>query len=70
MEGKVDLEVAGLIIGFIFVCVIVFLIVLVFGKSEEESCDNVGGEYKVVGQEYDPALKQTIDMYGCVKIKE
>lgn len=52
------------LIGF----VILMFILILFGQgSEENGCEDIGGEFVVVGEEYSPALKHTIDVYGCIK---
>lgn len=39
----------------------------IFGKEKEpEICEDVGGEYIVIDQEYSATLKRTVDIYGCV----
>lgn len=56
---------------FIGVILIVALIIFVFvsdfkqDRSNRSSCDQIGGKYEVVGQEY--IGKMTVDVYGCVK---
>lgn len=52
----------------IFAAVIFMLLLLLFGpESEQDACEELGGTFTLVGEEFSPALKQTIDIYGCVK---
>jgi len=56
----------GVIFGFA-ILLLTLTIVSYNNPSKKEICADVGGEYKVVGQEYSAANKMTIDVYGCVK---
>lgn len=69
MEQEGSSFIKGAIIAiFVFVVGMLTLIILVhIDPSDEDICADVGGAYKVVDTEFSAALKQTIDVYGCVK---
>lgn len=51
----------------LFILPTLFLLAIIFGEDTENSCEELGGDYVIVGEEYSSALKHTIDIYGCVK---
>lgn len=62
-EGKLIL----LSIFGVFSIPFLFFIPLLFGEDDPRGCEEIGGTYEVVGEEYSPSLKRTIKIYGCVK---
>lgn len=64
-------EIDGILIGGLIACILFFtvflLVAIFFGEDTKNSCEELGGNYVVVGEEFSAALKQTIDIYGCVK---
>ena len=63
IEGKLIL----LIICGVFSIPFLFFIPLLFSEDTPSGCVEIGGTYEIVGEEYSPSLKRTIDIYGCVK---
>lgn len=55
------------LVVFIVATLIIFFFVIGFkqDRNNRSGCEQIDGEYEVVGQEY--IGKVTVDVYGCVK---
>lgn len=55
----------------VVVCILAFIIaVVITGEDEPDfrtACEDIGGSYEVIGQEFSPSVKTNVDIYGCVK---
>lgn len=57
-------------IGISFIIVLIVWIFVMDFKNIRENrniCEEVGGKYQVVGEEFSAAHRRTIDVYGCAK---
>lgn len=62
--GLVLFVMMAFVLAFVF---ILFFALLFGGEDEGNACEQMGGTFTVVGEEYSAPLKRTIDVYGCVK---
>jgi hypothetical protein len=56
----------GCLIGFM-IAIFITMFADASEPSEKDRCDDVGGIYLIIGQEYNPTTDSTVDVYGCVK---
>lgn len=57
------------VFGVVIVLALIFAVVLgsISATNSRNSCESIGGEYKVVDREWSVATKTTVNVYGCVK---
>jgi len=60
-------RIIAICITLIFILPILFLFLIAHGDENLNDCEDIGGKYEVIGQEYHGGAKRTIDVYGCVK---
>jgi uncharacterized BrkB/YihY/UPF0761 family membrane protein len=57
-----------LAILLMFLAIVLFITTAILSENVTvDACEEVDGTYKVIGEEWSISLKQTIDIYGCVK---
>lgn len=72
MNGKFRFSdfIAYMLSAFIVMILIMLVVGLFTGEEEPDfrtACEDVGGSYEVIGQEFSPAVKMNVDIFGCVK---
>lgn len=66
ISGEAPSVIIGSIVAIVGLCLILYTTVLASEESKD-ACEGIGGEYLIVNREYNVALKQIVNVYGCVK---